>query len=33
MVATVSLTNISGFSTGNKAQKYYLEYGLWLDLW
>jgi hypothetical protein len=28
MVATVSLTNISGFSTGNKAQKYYLEYGL-----
>jgi hypothetical protein len=29
MVATLSLTNIyMGFSTGNKAHKYYLEYGL-----
>jgi hypothetical protein len=29
MVAALSLTNIyPGFSTGNKAHKYYLEYGL-----
>jgi hypothetical protein len=29
MVAILSLTNIYlGFSTGNKAHKYYLEYGL-----
>jgi hypothetical protein len=29
MVAALSLTNINtGFSTGNKVHKYYLEYGL-----
>jgi hypothetical protein len=33
MVAALSLTNINpGFSTSNKAHKYYLEYGLWVDL-
>jgi hypothetical protein len=33
MVAALSLTNIySGFSTGNKAHKYYSEYELWVDL-
>jgi hypothetical protein len=33
MVPTLSLTNIYlGFFVGNKAHKYYLEYGLWVVL-
>jgi hypothetical protein len=33
MVAALLLTSIyPGFSTSNKAHKYYLEYGLWVDL-
>jgi hypothetical protein len=33
MVVALSLTNIyPGFSTGNKVYKYYLEYGLWVEL-
>jgi hypothetical protein len=33
MVAALSHTNIyPGFSTGNKVHKYYLEYGLWVEL-
>jgi hypothetical protein len=33
MVAALSLTNVyPGFSTGNKAHNYYLEYGLRVDL-
>jgi hypothetical protein len=33
MVAALSLTSIyPGVSTGNKAQEYYLEYGLWVVL-
>jgi hypothetical protein len=33
MVAALSHTNINpGFSTSNKAHKYYLEYGLWVEL-
>jgi hypothetical protein len=33
MVTALSFTNIYlGFSTGNKVHKYYLEYGLWVEL-
>jgi hypothetical protein len=33
MVAALSLTNIyPRFSTDNKVHKYYLEYGLWVEL-
>jgi hypothetical protein len=33
MVAALPLTNINlGFLTGNKVHKYYLEYGLWVEL-
>jgi hypothetical protein len=33
MVFALSLTNkYSEFSTSNKAHKYYLEYGLWVEL-
>jgi hypothetical protein len=33
MVAALSHTNIYlGFSTGNKVHKYYLKYGLWVEL-
>jgi hypothetical protein len=33
MVAALSLIDIyPGFSTGNKVHKYYLEYGLWVEL-
>jgi hypothetical protein len=33
MVAALSLTNIYlGFSTSYKVHKYYLEYGIWVEL-